>query len=62
MRKKLVTGYRILSQKSPTTDEAVFEVETQLASSPAKKEMLHFRRFGVDWKVVIDENFVNSAR
>jgi hypothetical protein len=32
-----------------------------MASAPPQKEILNFRRFGNDWKVVIDENFVKSA-
>jgi hypothetical protein len=52
------TGYRVLSQKSPSPDEAILEVETQMVSAPAKKENLKFRRLGNDWKVVIDEEFI----
>jgi RNA polymerase sigma factor (sigma-70 family) len=55
------TGYDILSEQSPSDDEKILEVETQMASAPPQKEILNFRRFGNDWKVVIDENFVKSA-
>jgi RNA polymerase sigma factor (sigma-70 family) len=55
------TGYQILSQQSSSPDEAILEVETTMASAPAKKEKLKFRRFDGDWKVVIDDDFVKSA-
>jgi RNA polymerase sigma factor (sigma-70 family) len=55
------TGFNILSEQSPSDDERILQVETQMASAPAQKETLKFQRFGNDWKVVIDENFVNSA-
>jgi hypothetical protein len=48
------TGYDILSQESPSADNMVMEVETQMASAPAQTETLNFQRFGDDWKVVID--------
>jgi RNA polymerase sigma factor (sigma-70 family) len=54
------TGYRIVSQRASSADEMIFEVETQMASAPAKMETLKFRRFGNDWKVVIDEDVVRS--
>jgi RNA polymerase sigma factor (sigma-70 family) len=55
-------GYDIISEQSPSDDERILEVETQMASAPAHKEVLKFRRFGNDWKAVIDENFVKSAQ
>jgi len=54
------TGYRVLSEKSPSPDESILEVETEMASAPARKENLKFRRFGNDWKVVIDEEFIKG--
>jgi hypothetical protein len=55
------TGYRILSQQSPSDEETILEVQTQMESaneSPNwRKELLKFRRFGNDWKVVIDRDF-----
>jgi RNA polymerase sigma factor (sigma-70 family) len=48
------TGYEILSQQSPSTDDTILQVETQMASAPAQTETLNFQRFGNDWKVVID--------
>jgi RNA polymerase sigma factor (sigma-70 family) len=48
------TGYEILSQQSPSTDNTILEVETQMASAPAQTETLNFQRFGNDWKVVIN--------
>jgi hypothetical protein len=48
------TGYEILSQQSPSADDAILEVETQMASAPAQTQTLNFQRFGNDWKVVID--------
>jgi hypothetical protein len=61
-QKKGYTGYRILSQQSPSADEILLEVETGMAAAPAKKETLKFRRFGSDWKVVIDEDFLKAVR
>ena len=54
------TGYRILSQQAPSAEEMLLEVETGMASAPQKKEMLKFRRFGNDWKVVIDEGVIKA--
>jgi hypothetical protein len=54
------TGYRVLSEQSPSADEATLEVETQMASAPARKETMKFRRFGTGWKVVIDEAFIKA--
>jgi hypothetical protein len=52
---KTYTGYTILSQQSPSADEMVLEVETEMASAPSETETLKFQRFGSDWKVVIDK-------
>ncbi len=54
------TGYRILSEQAPSDDEMILEVETGMASAPQKRETLKFRRFGNDWKVVIDEGFIKA--
>ncbi len=51
-------SYKILSQQSPSADEMIFEVETEMASAPPKTETLNFQRFDNDWKIVIDENAV----
>jgi hypothetical protein len=55
-------GYHILSEQATGADETMFEVETRMASAPAKKENLKLHRFGNDWKVVIDEEFIRAAR
>lgn len=60
-KKKGFTGYHILTQQSPSPDEAQFEVETRMTSAPPKKETLKFRRFSNDWKIVIDEDFIKAA-
>jgi RNA polymerase sigma factor (sigma-70 family) len=54
------TGYKILSQQSPSADEMIMEVETDMASAPPKTETLNFQRFGNDWKIVIDEATVQK--
>jgi hypothetical protein len=54
------TGYRIQSQQSPSAEETVLEVETQMESRPPRKEFLTFRRFGNDWKIVVDKD-LNAA-
>lgn len=56
------TGYRILSQQSPSENEMIMQLEIQMASAPAKKETLKFRRIDSDWKVVIDEEFIKMTR
>jgi RNA polymerase sigma factor (sigma-70 family) len=61
-RNKGYTGYRILSQQYQSADEMLLVVETSMVSAPAKKETLKFRRFGDDWKVVIDEGVLKSLR
>jgi RNA polymerase sigma factor (sigma-70 family) len=61
-RDKNFTGYRILSEQSPSENERVLQVETQMASAPAQKETLKFRNIDGSWKVVIDEEFIKAAR
>ncbi len=61
-QRKGFTGYRILSQESPSPEETTLQVETQMTSAPAKKELLRYRRFGRDWKMVVDEEFIQSMR
>lgn len=60
-RNKGYTGFRVLTQDSPSPEETVLEVETQMASAPAKTEKMKFQRFGNDWKVIIDEGFIEWA-
>ena len=55
------TGYRIVSQQTPSADEMILEVETEMASAPAQRETLRLARFGNDWKVVIDEEAVRGG-
>jgi len=59
------TSYRILSQQAPSSEETILEVQTQMESdneSPNwRKESLQFRRFGNDWKVVVDRDFGMSS-
>jgi hypothetical protein len=54
------TGYRILSQQSPSADEMILQVETDMVSAPPATETLRFQHFGNDWKVVIDEDVVRQ--
>jgi RNA polymerase sigma factor (sigma-70 family) len=56
------TGYNILATQPLSADEMILEVETQMTSAPAKKDTLKFRRYGDDWKVVIDDDFIKKAR
>ena len=56
------TGYRIVSEQSPSPNEAILGVETQTASGQSEPQTLKFRRIGSDWKVVIDDDFVKLAR
>ena len=55
------TDYQILSQRSPSPDTLIMEVETDMASAPPKTDTLNFQRFGDDWKIVIDEATVRNA-
>jgi hypothetical protein len=59
-RNKTFTGYTILSEQSPSDDETVLEVETEMASAPAETQTLKFQRFGGDWKVVIDKETMQT--
>ncbi len=38
------------------------EVETLMASAPARKEILKFRQFDNGWKVIVDSDFKPSLR
>ncbi len=49
------TGYKILSQQSPSADQMILEVETETATAPAQTETLNFERLGGDWKIVINK-------
>ena len=51
---KNFTGYKILSQQSPSADEMLLEVQTEMAAAPPENQTLTFQRFGSDWKVLID--------
>ncbi len=57
-KRNAFTNYHILSRQSPSADVKLLEVETQMASAPARKETLKFQRLGRDWKVVIDEDLL----
>lgn len=57
---KNYTGYKILSQQSPSADEMVLGVETEMASAPSETETLKLQRFGGDWKVVIDKETIQK--
>lgn len=59
-KQKGFTGYRILSQQLLPTGDLRLQVETGLASAPAKTDSLTFRREGNDWKVVIDEEMLKG--
>jgi len=52
------TGFKILSEQSPSPDQMILNVETDMASGSPMTETLIFQRFGGDWKVVIDEDAV----
>ena len=56
------TGYQILSQQSPTDGEVLLELATTMTGGASKKETLKLRRFGGDWKVVVDESFIKAQR
>lgn len=59
-QQKGYAGYRVLSQQSPSAKEAVFEVETAMASGKPKTETLKFQQVNGDWKVVVDEAQVQA--
>jgi DNA-directed RNA polymerase specialized sigma24 family protein len=58
---KTYTGYTILSEHSPSADEMILEVQTEMVSAPAETQTLKFRRFGGDWKVVIDKEAMQKT-
>lgn len=60
-RNKSYTGFRVLTQETASPDETVLGVETQTAAGPAKTEKMKLQRFGNDWKVIIDETFIEWA-
>lgn len=59
-QQKGYAGYRVLSQQSPTTTEAVFEIETAMTSGKPKTETLKFQQINGGWKVVVDEAQVQA--
>ena len=59
-KRNAFTNYHILSKQSPSPGVKLLEVETQMASAPARKETLKFQRLGRDWKVVIDEDLLTE--
>jgi hypothetical protein len=58
-RDKGYLGYSLLSQQETGPNELLLEVETQMASAPAKKETVKMRKFGDGWKFVVDEEMLN---
>jgi RNA polymerase sigma factor (sigma-70 family) len=58
-RDKGYLGYRVLSQEETGPNETILEVETQMASAPAKTETVKMRKFGENWKFVIDDEMLN---
>jgi TolA-binding protein len=54
-------GYEVLSDRAASEDERLLQVQTTLANGNAKQENLKLHRFGTDWKIVIDEDFVRAA-
>ncbi len=59
-RSRTYTGYKILSERSPSADEMVLNVETEMASAPPETETLKFQRFGSEWKVLIDREAIQK--
>ena len=59
-KNKVFAGYQILSRQSPSADETILEVETQMVSGSPHRETMKFRRFDNDWKVVVDEEMIRS--
>src|SRR4030095_3400634 len=55
------TRDEVLSEQPASEDERLLKVATTLANGSTKQENLKLRRFGTDWKVVIDEDFVRAA-
>ena len=54
------TGYKILSQQSPSPDETILQVETDMTVGPPKAETLKFQRVNGDWRILIDEEAVKK--
>lgn len=54
------TGYQVVSDQTSNENEHLLVVETSLADGRSKQENLKLRRFGTDWKVVIDEDVVRA--
>lgn len=54
------TGYDVVSDQTSSENEHLLVVETTLANGGSKQENLKLRRFGTDWKVVIDEDIVRA--
>lgn len=59
-REKDYFSYKVLSQSTPSPDEMVLEVQTRMTYAPSKKETVKFRRIGSDWKVLIDDAFIEA--
>lgn len=53
-------AYHVISQQSPSADETMLELETQMAHGPAKRETMKMQRVNGDWKVVIDEAMIQA--
>jgi len=47
-------GYRVLSQTTPAPDEMTLGVELELNSGPSQTRAMRFKRFGADWKQMLD--------
>lgn len=56
------TSYQIISQDPVAPDETVLHVATTMSAAPTKTETLRFKRFDSDWKLVIDAQFMKTAR
>jgi RNA polymerase sigma factor (sigma-70 family) len=54
------TGYKILSQQSPSADEMILQVETDTVSAPPNIETLKFQNFDGNWKLVIDKETIQQ--
>ena len=57
-RDKGFLGYKVLSQQASGPNETILEVETQMASAPAKTETVKMRKFDQDWRFVVDEEML----
>jgi RNA polymerase sigma factor (sigma-70 family) len=56
------TGFQIVSDQTSNENEHLLVVETSLADGRSKQENLKLRRFGTDWKVVVDEDSIRAAQ